>query len=50
MAKKGGACCNGARIPYTPISVDYFHRPSLPARTLFFLTHSHAGMESFCFG
>ena len=39
--KKPGV--NGRRIPHTPITVDYFQRGTLPPRTLFFLTHAHAG-------
>lgn len=36
---------NGRRIPYTPVSVDYFQRGSLPSRTLYFLTHAHTGIK-----
>ena len=52
MAKKGGASVNGRKIPHTPISVDYFQRGLLPSRTLYFLTHLHAGkliMAACCF-
>ena len=33
----------GLRIPNTPIVVDYWTIKELPANSLFFLTHAHAG-------
>ena len=34
---------NGLQIPDTPIVVDYWRQKDVPPRSLFFLTHIHAG-------